>query len=51
VEVRRKAGISPGARLSWHVMPDGRIVVRVKTGSILDLAGSLKIPKGRRAGR
>ncbi len=47
-QVRRKAGAVPGARLSWHVMPGGRIVVRVKTGSILKLAGTLKSPKGRR---
>jgi len=47
-QVRRKAGATPGARLSWHVMPDGRIVIRVKKRSILDLAGTLKAPKGRR---
>jgi hypothetical protein len=29
-------------------MPDGTILVRAKTKSILDMAGSLKAPKGKR---
>ena len=29
-------------------MPDGSLIVRAKTLSILDLAGSLKVPKGKR---
>jgi hypothetical protein len=29
-------------------MPDGTIVVRAKTKSILDMAGMLKAPKGKR---
>jgi hypothetical protein len=29
-------------------MPDGTIIVRAKTKSILDMAGMLKAPKGRR---
>jgi len=28
-------------------MPDGGVIVRAKTKSILDLAGSLKAPKGK----
>ena len=45
-QVRAQVGAAPGTRLVWHVMPDGSIIVRAKTRSILDLAGSLKAPKG-----
>jgi len=38
----------PGTRLVWCVMPDGTIIVRAKTKSILDMAGMLKAPKGKR---
>ena len=30
----------------WNLMPDGTIIVRAKSKSILDLAGTLKPPKG-----
>jgi antitoxin PrlF len=46
-EVRARIGAGPGTRLVWHVMPDGSIVVRAKTRSILDLAGAFKPPKGK----
>jgi antitoxin PrlF len=46
-QVRERVGAVPGTRLVWHVMPDGSIIVRAKTKSILDLAGSLKAPKGK----
>lgn len=46
-QVREKAGVEPGTRLVWHVMPGGGIIVRAKTASILDLAGTLKAPKGK----
>jgi antitoxin PrlF len=46
-QVRAKVGVAPGTRLVWHVMPDGGIIVRAKTKSILDLAGTLKAPKGK----
>ena len=35
-------------RLVWHVMPDGSLIVRAKTLSILDLAGTLKAPAGKK---
>ena len=38
----------PGTRLVWSAMPDGTIIVRAKTRSILDMAGILKAPKGKR---
>ena len=47
-QVREQLGVGPGTRLIWHVMPDGSLIVRAKTLSILDLAGSLKAPKGKR---
>ena len=47
-EIRDKVGAAPGTRLVWHLMPDGSIVVRAKTKSILDLAGMLKAPKDNR---
>jgi AbrB family looped-hinge helix DNA binding protein len=46
-EVREQIGAMPGTRLVWHVMPDGSIVVRAKTRSILDLAGAFKPPRGK----
>ena len=42
------AQAKPGTRLVWSVMPDGTIIVRAKTKSILDMAGMLKAPKGKR---
>jgi hypothetical protein len=37
----------PGTRLVWSAMPDGTIIVRAKTRSILDMAGMLEAPKGK----
>jgi len=49
-EVRALVHAKPGTRLAWSVMPDGTIIVRAKTKSILDMAGMLKAPKGKRIG-
>jgi antitoxin PrlF len=46
-QVREQVGAAAGTRLVWHVMPDGSIIVRAKTKSILDMAGTLKAPKGK----
>jgi antitoxin PrlF len=46
--IRRQIGAESGTRLVWHVMPDGSMIVRAKTRSILDLVGTLKAPKGKR---
>ena len=43
--VRDQIGAGPGTRLLWHVLPDGRLIVRAKTHSVLDLGGSMKSPK------
>jgi antitoxin PrlF len=48
LQVRNRIGATPGTRLVWHVMPDGSLIVRAKTRSVLELAGTLKAPKGRR---
>jgi len=47
-EVRARVRAGPGTRLVWSVTPDGTIVVRAKTKSILDMAGMLEPPKGVR---
>ena len=46
-DVRALVHASPGTRLVWSVTPDGTIIVRAKTKSILDMAGMLKAPKGK----
>ena len=46
-EVRESLGGVPGTRLVWNVMPDWRVLVRVKNKSILDMAGMLKPSPGK----
>ena len=46
--VRALVRATRGTRLVWSVTPDGTIIVRAKTNSILDMAGMLKAPKGKR---
>jgi antitoxin PrlF len=47
-DVRLAIGAAPGTRLVWHTLTDGRLFVRVKNKSMLDLKGMLKPTKGRR---
>ena len=47
-DIRAFVHAKPGTRLVWSVMPDGTIIVRAKAKSILDMAGMLKPPKGKR---
>ena len=47
-DVRALVRASTGTRLVWTVTPDGTIIVRAKSKSILDMAGMLKAPKGKR---
>lgn len=47
-QIRESVGATPGTRLVWHVMPDGALIVRAKNRSVLELAGTLKAPKGKR---
>jgi antitoxin PrlF len=49
-DIRALAHAGPGTRLVWSIMPDGTIIVRAKTKSILDMAGMLKAPKRKRVG-
>lgn len=48
-DIRALVRAKPGTKLVWSVTPDGTIIFRAKTKSILDMAGMLKAPKGRRA--
>ena len=45
-EVRERLGAGPGTRLVWHIMPNGSLIVRAKTHSLLSLQGMLKSPHG-----
>ncbi|OYD77430.1 UNVERIFIED_ORG: AbrB family transcriptional regulator [Burkholderia sp. CF145] len=44
-QVRAALHVEAGTRLEWHVTPDGDVIVRAKTLSILDLAGPVKTDK------
>ena len=45
-DIRALVHAKPGTRLEWSAMPDGTIIVRAKSKSILDLAGMLKVLNG-----
>jgi antitoxin PrlF len=47
-DIRALVHAKPVTRLVWSVMPGGTIIVRAKTKSILDMAGMLQAPKGKR---
>jgi antitoxin PrlF len=47
-EIRALFHAKPGTRLVWSAMPDGTLIVRAKSKSILDMAGMLKAPQGKR---
>ena len=47
-DIRALIDAKPGTRLVWSAMPDGTVIVRAKTKSILEMAGSLKPPKGKK---
>ena len=47
-DIRALVHAEPGTRLLWSVMPDGTIIVRARTKSILELSGIVKLPKGKR---
>jgi antitoxin PrlF len=46
-EIRDSMGLKPGDRMTFTLMPDGTVVMRVKTKSVMDLAGLLR-KKGRK---
>lgn len=43
-DLRKALAVKPGTRLVWHVMPDGRVLVRAKSKSFLELAGAVVSP-------
>lgn len=47
-EIRESLGMKPGDRMTFTLMPDGTVVMRVKNKSITQLAGMLH-KKGRKA--
>jgi AbrB family looped-hinge helix DNA binding protein len=47
-DIRALMDAKPGTRLVWSVMPNGTVIVRAKSKSILQMAGMLKAPKGKR---
>ncbi len=49
-EIRARVNAEAGTRLVWSAMPDGTIIVRAKSRSILDMAGMLKPRSGKRVG-
>jgi antitoxin PrlF len=46
-DIRALVDAKPGTRLVWSAMPDGTIIVRAKSRSILDMAGMVKVAKGK----
>jgi AbrB family looped-hinge helix DNA binding protein len=46
-EIRDGLGLRPGDRMIFTLMPDGTVVLRAKTKSVMDLAGLLR-KKGRK---
>jgi AbrB family looped-hinge helix DNA binding protein len=47
-EIRDGLAMKPGDRLTFTLMPDGTVVMRLKAGSVAELAGVLH-KKGRKA--
>ncbi len=47
-EIRDGLGMKPGDRLSFTLMPDGTVIMRVKRKSVMELAGVLH-KKGRKS--
>ena len=41
-EIRDSLGMKPGDRMTFTLMPDGTIVLRVKRKSVMQLAGVLR---------
>ena len=46
-DIRDSLGIKSGDRMSFTLMPDGTVLLRVKNKSVMNLAGSLR-RKGRK---
>lgn len=46
--IRDAIRAQPGTTLKWRVMPDGKVILRAKTKSILDMVGMLEAPNGKK---
>lgn len=46
-EIRDRLGMKPGDRMAFTLMPDGTVVMRLKSRSVMKLAGILH-RKGRK---
>lgn len=46
-EIRDSLGMKAGDRITFTLLPDGTVIMRVKGKSIMDLAGALR-KKGRK---
>ena len=46
-EIRESLGMKPGDRMTFTLLPDGTVIMRVKRKSIMELAGVLQ-KKGRK---
>jgi antitoxin PrlF len=46
-EIRDSLGLQPGDRMTFTLMPDSTVLVRVKSKSVMELAGVLR-KKGRK---
>ncbi len=44
-EIRESLGMQSGDKITYTPMPDGTIIMRIKSGSLLDLAGSIPAKK------
>jgi antitoxin PrlF len=44
-EIREGLGMQSGDKICYTQMPDGSVIMRVKSGSLLDLAASVKTIK------
>jgi antitoxin PrlF len=49
--IRDQLHVQAGAKLNWHVLPDGAVLVRAKNTSVADLAGLLKAATAAPAGK
>lgn len=47
-DIRALIDAQPGTRLVWSAMPDGTVIVRAKSRSIVDMAGLLRSSTSRR---
>ncbi len=47
-DIRQSIGGTAGTRLVWHVLSDGRLLVRIKNKSLLGLKEALVPSKGKR---